>query len=133
MPKKQIRDPKWKHYLNDPNVTVAPAVRFGNMLFISGFTGVDPSTGNLVSPNDMVAQTRQIYRNITDVLKAAGATVDNVVFTTDYITTRKDYNKTAEIRKECFGNSFPASVGIVVKELLRKDAVIEISAVCVLD
>lgn len=133
MGKNQRIDPGWKKYGNHPGLSYAVAVRRGNMLFISGLTGVDPEIGELVSTTDMAAQTRQIYRNIGDVLKAAGATAEDVVQTTDYITTRENYKKTAEVRREFFGDSFPSSVGFVVKELLRKDALIEVSVVAVLD
>ncbi|MHB8783134.1 MAG: RidA family protein [Desulfobacteria bacterium] len=133
MGKNQRIDPGWNKYGNHPELTYASAVRRGNMLFISGITGVNPDTGELVSTTDMVAQTRQIYRNIGDVLKATGATAENVVQTTDYITTRENYKQTAEVRREFFGDSFPSSVGFVVKELLRKDALIEVSVVAVLD
>ena len=133
MEKRQRVDPGWKKYLSNPGLTFSPAVRNGNMLFISGITGVDPNTGRLVNSNDIVAQARQIYRNIGDILEAAGATFDNVVQTIDYITTRENYKKTSEIRREFFGDSFPASAGFVVKELLRKDALIEVTAIALLD
>jgi 2-iminobutanoate/2-iminopropanoate deaminase len=133
MTKRQTFDPGWKKYLSNPDITFSPAVRAGNMLFISGITGVDPNTGKLVDSADIVSQARQIYRNIGDILEAAGAAFENVVQTIDYITTRENYKKTAEIRREFLGNSFPASAGFVVKELLRKDALIEITAIAVLD
>jgi enamine deaminase RidA (YjgF/YER057c/UK114 family) len=129
----QTIDPQWKKYGNNPELTYAPAVRRGNLLFISGLTGVDPETGKLASATDIVEQMRQIYRNIADILKAAGATPKNVVQTTDYITTRENYKNTALIRREFFGDSLPASVGVVVKELLRKDALVEVSVIAVLD
>ncbi len=131
--KKHSIHPVWPHYLNNPKLTYAPAVRVGNFLFVSGLTGVDPSTGNIVGVNDLAAQTRQIFRNLGDILESAGATFDHVVQTTDYITTMENYKNTAEIRREFFGNSLPASVGVVVKDLLRPNALIEISAIAVLE
>lgn len=133
MAKKERIEPGWKKYMNSSALTYATAVRRGNLLFISGITGVDPETGELVGEGDMAAQTRQIYRNIGDVLKAAGATFEDVVQTTDYITTRRNYKETAAVRREFFGGSPPSSVGVVVSELLRKNALIEISAVAVLE
>jgi aminoacrylate peracid reductase len=133
MAKKQYIQPGWAKYLNHPKLTYAPAVRVGNLLFVSGLTGVDPQTGNLVSPGDIVAQMRQIYKNLADILKAAGATPENIVQTTDYITTQENYKKTGDVRREFFGDSRPTSVGVVVKELLRPDALIEVSAIAVMD
>ena len=53
--------------------------------------------------------------------------------TVDYITPTEGYRGTADIRREYFKNGFPAATGIVVKELLRPDALIEIDAIAVLD
>ena len=125
-------DPGWKRYCNDPQLTWATAVRRGNLLFVSGLTGVDPETGELVSATDMVAQARQVYRNLGDVLRAAAATPADIVQTTDYVTTREGYRGTGAVRREFFGAAKPSSVGVVVKELLRKDALIEVSAIAVL-
>ena len=133
MTEKKVINPGWQKYMNHPALTYVPAVQKGNMLFISGLTGVNPETGELVGKDDMEAQTRQIYRNLADILKAAGATFDNIVQTTDYITTRENYGKTGKVRREFFGKSLPASVGFIVKDLLRENAMIEVSAIAVLD
>lgn len=132
MSERTIIRPEWKQYYNDPKLTFAPAVRKGNMLFVSGLTAVDPDTGEIVGKGDIEAQARQIYRNLEAILEAAGATFRDVVKTMDYITTRKDYKKTAAVRREYFGDALPASSAVVVNELLRKDALIEVDAVCVL-
>ena len=63
---------------------------------------------------------------------AAGARPCDVVKTTEFITTTENYHETAEVRREFFGNGFPASTGVVVKRLLRRDALIEIEAIAVI-
>jgi len=133
MDRKKIINPAWKRYMSNPALTYAPAVRMGKMLFISGLTGVDPETGELVSTEDIEAQARQIYRNMADILKASGATFEHVVQTTDYVTTKENYGKTGNVRREFFGNSKPASVGFIVKALLRENALIEVSAIAMID
>ena len=132
MGKKTMVNPGWEHY---SKLTFAPAVRKGNMLFISGQEGsqIDPTTGKPVLRGDMVEQTRVIYEKIKTILEAAGAKFDDVVWTTDYITTKENYKATANIRRHYFGENFPASTGIIVKSLLREEALIEIDAVAVLD
>ena len=132
MSKKTIINPGWERY---KKLTFSPAVRKGNMLFITGMDGSedDPATGRPVVRGDMVEQTRVIYEKIKAVLEAAGASFEDVVWTTDYITTTENYRATAEIRRHYFGESFPASTGIIVKGLLNKDALIEIDAVAMLD
>lgn len=132
MGKKTIINPGWERY---KRLTFAPAVRKGNMLFISGMDGsqVDPATGKPIVRGDVVEQTKVIYEKIKAILETAGASFEDVVCTTDYITTTENYRATAEVRRQYFENSFPASTGIIVKGLLRERALIEIDAVAVLD
>lgn len=132
MGKKIAINPGWEHY---KKLTYAPAVRKGNMLFISGLTAslVDPASGKSITRGNIVEQTTEIYEKMKAILEAAGASFEDVVSTTDYITTTEDYKGTAGVRRHYFGESFPASTGIIVKGLLGQGALIEIDAVAVLD
>ena len=132
MSRKRMINPGWERY---KKLTFAPAVRKGNMLFISGQTGsqIDPATGRLVTNGDIVEQTRIIYEKIKTILQSEGAGFDDIVRTTDYITTTANYKATAEVRRQYFGDNFPASTGVIVKGLLNKDALIEIEAVAMID
>ena len=132
MGKKITINPGWKYY---SNLTYAPAVRKGNMLFIAGQDGAqaDPNTGDLVFSKDILEQTRIIYEKFRDILAAADASFEDVVSTTDYVTTTKNYKATAAVRRQYFGESFPASTGVIVKGLLHNGALIEIDAIAVLD
>ena len=121
-------DPGWPRYAR---YTFPPAVRRGNLLLISGITAVDDD-GTLVGEGDIVAQARYIYRRIEQVLRAAGGTLADVAQTTDYITTTEGYRATAEVRREVFGDRFPAATGVIVAGLLRPGALIEIDAIAVL-
>lgn len=111
--------------------TFSPALRVGPLLFIAGTTAVD-ERGRLVGPGDIVAQTRFIYRKFSVLLAAAGAGFEDVVQTTDYITTTEGYRGTADVRREFFRPPYPTATGVIVKGLLRAGALIEISAVAVL-
>lgn len=111
--------------------TFSPAVRVGNLLFISGTTATDENN-KIVGPGDIVAQTRQIFKKFDKLLIFVGASFDNIVQTTEYITTMEGYRKTAEVRREFFRNVFPAATGVLVSGLLRKEALIEISAIAVI-
>ena len=128
MPKLEIIDP-WAF---TERYTFSPAVRKGNLLFISGLTATD-NRGNIVGPGDIVAQTRNIFEKLEALMAEAGGSMDDIVKTVDYITTKQGYKGTAEVRREYFKNGFPAATGIVVRELLRPDALIEIDAIAVLD
>jgi aminoacrylate peracid reductase len=111
--------------------TFSPAVRAGNLLFISGTTATDEQ-GELVAPGDIVEQTRVIFRKIERLLKAAGGGMEHIVQITDYITTTENYRRTADVRREFFKGPYPTATGVIVHGLLRPGGVIEISAVAVL-
>ena len=81
---------------------------------------------------DIVEQTREIFRKFDRLLRAAGGSCDDIVQTVDYYTTTENYTKTAAVRREFFRTARPTSTGVQVVGLLRKDALIEISAVAVL-
>jgi aminoacrylate peracid reductase len=111
--------------------TFSPAVRAGNLLFISGMTAGDES-GTIVGPGDIAAQTRYIFGKFAKLLTAAGGGFEHIVQTTEYVTTTENYGKTAEVRREFFKGRFPTATGVIVAGLLREGALIEISAVAVL-
>ena len=111
--------------------TFSPALRVGNLLFISGTTATDEG-GQLVAPGDIVGQTRYIYEKFAGLLAASGAGLQHIVETTEYITTTENYRGTAEVRREIFRPPYPAATGVIVAGLLRPGALIEISAVAVL-
>ena len=79
MPELEMIDPGWS-YSN--RYTFSPAVRKGNLLFISGLTATD-ERGNIVGKGDIVAQTRQIFEKIRAILEAAGGSFDDIVNTVD--------------------------------------------------
>ena len=90
--------------------------------------------GNIVGVGEYrCAETRQIFEKMKQVLAAAGGSFDDIVKTVDYITTMDGYKGTADVGREYLQNGFPAATGVVVKELLRPDALIEIEAIAVLD
>ena len=121
-----VTAPKWPK-----SFTFSPAVRAGNLLFISGTTASDEN-GKIVGPGDIVAQTRYIYEKFGKLLASVGADFEHIAQTTEYITTSENYRKTADVRREIFKGRFPASTGVIIKGLLREGALIEISAVAVL-
>ena len=113
-------------------ITFSPAVRAGNLLFISGTTAVDENL-NIDGEGDIVAQTRFIFEKFARLLNEAGATFDNIVETTEYFLTMDDYRRTADVRREFFkGPPYPAATVVLVAGLIRKEALIEIKATAVL-
>lgn len=111
--------------------TYVPALRVGNMVWLSGTTGTDEA-GRITAPGDIEEQTRQIFRKFDGLLRSIGSSCEDIVATTDFFTTTENYKRTAAVRREFFKTNRPTSTGVLVAGLLRKDALIEISAVAVL-
>lgn len=104
------------------------AVRAGGLLFVSGAVPVDPE-GRLVGGDDVVEQARQAFRNIGEVLAAAGCGFRDVVKVTVYLTDVDDRPRINPVRQEVFGQARPASTLVEVGRLAIPGARIEVEAV----
>ena len=103
------------------------AVRWGDLLFVSGVAPVD-AQGKVVS-DDPAAQTRQIFLNMKAILDAAGASFADVLKVTVYLTDVEDRKKINPVRQEFFGAARPASTLIGVQALAIPGMKVEIEAV----
>lgn len=74
-----------------PAGAYSPAVRAGNLIFVSGQVPRDPQTGVLVG-DDVRTQTRQTFANIERVLAAAGASLHDIVSVTAYLARIEDWD-----------------------------------------
>jgi 2-iminobutanoate/2-iminopropanoate deaminase len=104
------------------------AVRFGDLLFISGVPPTD-AKGNVVGGEDVAAQTRQVFRNMQTILQAAGAEFSDILKVTVYLLDVNDRSKINPVRKEFFGPARPASTLIGVSELAIPGMKVEIEAI----
>lgn len=116
------------------NTTAAPAaigpysqaVRAGDYIFTSGQIGLDPLTGRLVE--GVEAQTRQALANLAVILQAAGATFEDVVKTTIFLTDMGDFQTVNMIYASEFAADPPARSTVQVAALPRR-ALVEIEMV----
>ena len=98
---------------------LSPAILVGNTLYLSGATGGDPQTGQLVS-GGFDAEMRQVMSNLKTVLEAADMDLTNVVAVTAYLADMSDYNHFNEIYREYFkAEPLPTRSAVAVKELAR--------------
>lgn len=103
------------------------AVRFGDLLFISGVPPTDES-GRVVS-EDVVAQTRQVFVNMKKILDAAGASFADVLKVTVYLLDVDERARINPVRQEFFGSARPASTLIGISQLAIPGMKVEIEAV----
>ena len=113
--------------LHEPISHYTDAVRWGDLLFVSGVAPLDTDS-RLVS-DDVVEQTRKVFLNMRDILDAAGATFADVLKVTVFLIDVRDRAKINPVRKEFFGSARPASTLIGVKELAMPGMKVEIEAV----
>lgn len=107
------------------------SVLAGNILFISGQLPIDPETGKFAG-NDIKSQTEQSLKNIENILKKIGCTMDSVVKTTVLLNDMGDFAKMNEVYAKFFTKDYPARAAYEVARL-PKDALVEIEAVAVVD
>ena len=107
---------------------IAHGVRVGNTVYVSGQIAFDPQ-GNVVGRDDMEAQTRQVFENIRAVLAEAGATMEDVVKITAFITDMSRYADYAGARAAAFPNNVPASATVATPTLVNDDLLVEVEAV----
>ncbi len=106
------------------------AVRAGNLLFASGQIPIDPETGAMAD-GDITAQTRRVLDNVGAVLKAAGASFDQVVRTTVYLADMNDFPAMNAAYATYFASPAPARTTVQAARL-PKDARVEIDIIAVL-
>jgi len=107
------------------------AVRAGALLFVSGIVPVDGNR-ELVGGDDVVAQARQVFVNMRDVLAAAGCSFADVVKVTIFLTDVNDRPLVNPVRQEVFGETRPASTLVEVPALVIPGAKIEVEAVALM-
>jgi 2-iminobutanoate/2-iminopropanoate deaminase len=82
-------------------------VRAGSQVFISGTTGIDPSTGQMAG-DSVQDQTRQALTNCESILREAGATLDDVVEVGVLLTDPNDFAGMNEEYARWFPSDPPA-------------------------
>jgi len=107
------------------------AVKTGNMVFCSGQIPIDPQTGNFVS-EDVAEQTRQVLKNLSAVLEAAGTNLNNVVKTSVFLADMNDFAAMNEVYAEFFNENKPARATVQAARLPR-DARVEIECIAVIE
>lgn len=106
----------------------SPSVSKNGFIFTSGQVYLTPD-GKLLE-GTIEEQTHQVMKNLKAILEAAGATFDDVVKTTIYVTDMANYAKINEVYATYFKEPYPAREMVCVKEL-PLGANLEISMVAV--
>jgi 2-iminobutanoate/2-iminopropanoate deaminase len=103
-----------------------PAIRAGNLLFVSGQIGIDPATGKL-APGGVAAEAKQLLENLRGLVTAGGSSLDRVLKTTIFLTNIADFAAVNEVYAQYFPSEPPARSTIQVVAL-PGGALVEIEA-----
>ena len=103
------------------------AVKYGDMIFLSGQIPLDPEQMTLVS-DDIDMQIKQVFINLTYVLEASGSSLENILKLNVYLTNLENFTKVNEHMEKIFDKPYPARAAIGINSL-PKDSLIEIDAI----
>ncbi|HSU87763.1 MAG TPA: RidA family protein [Terriglobia bacterium] len=123
-------------YMNPPTLssptgyTHVVQVHGGRTVYIAGQVAFDKS-GNLIGKGDFAAQATQVFENLKLALAAAGATFDNLVKVTTFVTDLSQIQVLREIRAKYYGKNAPASTLVQITQLANPAFMIEIEAIAV--
>lgn len=102
------------------------AIKAGNTVYLSGQIGLDPRTMQMVHGID--SQIHQVFLNLRAVAGAAGASLDDAVKFTVFLTDMANFARVNEIMAGYVRQPYPARSAVAAAALPR-DALVEIEAV----
>jgi enamine deaminase RidA (YjgF/YER057c/UK114 family) len=114
----------------------AIAVSGGRLLFIAGQVAIDENN-QLIGPGDFSAQMQQVFKNLAAILGSAGASFENVVKFTTYLTGSQNLSNFYDKRREIFAEiypqgRYPTNTLVVIDQLAQEEWLIEVEAVAAL-
>jgi enamine deaminase RidA (YjgF/YER057c/UK114 family) len=108
----------------------------GRLLFLAGQTGSD-AEGHITAPGDVVAQYKQILRNIQTVVYSAGGSMTDITKLNIFVRDRDDYlahlKPLGQVHRAFFGSYYPAMALFEISRLFQDDALIEIEGMAVIE
>ena len=105
----------------------SPAIRTGQLLFVSGQVPLDPATGQMIE-GDITAQARRVLDNIGALLTSGGGSFADVVRTTIFLADMNDFAAVNDVYGQYFSEPYPARATVQVARL-PKDARVEIDVI----
>jgi 2-iminobutanoate/2-iminopropanoate deaminase len=108
----------------------SPAVKVGNLVFISGQLPVDPATGEIAG-DDIEVQTKRSLENLKAVLKPYALDFNHIVKVTIFLQNMDDFSKVNKVYSDYFKGEFPARSCVEVSRL-PKGAKIEIEGMAII-
>ncbi len=109
-----------------PGIPYSAGMKIGDFVFVSGQVGATDNNGKIIE--GIEAQTRQVLERLKGVLEAGGASLDDVVKTTVFITNAADFTKMNEVYAGYFPDNPPAR-STVIAGLAKPEMLVEIECI----
>lgn len=105
-------------------------IKDAKIIFTTGQIALDKN-GQVVAPDDIEKQTEFVFESLQQILKEAGASLDDVVKATIYVTDINDFPKISSIRNKYFKSAEPVSTLVEVSKLVKDGCKVEIEVIAV--
>ena len=103
----------------------------GRIVWLAGQVGAADGSGNSLA-GDFEGQVREVFSRLNQTLEEAGGSLADIVTMTVFITDARYGDRFTELRKEIFGDNFPASALITVAGLARPEMLVEVQGIAVI-
>jgi enamine deaminase RidA (YjgF/YER057c/UK114 family) len=100
----------------------------GKIVWLAGQVGAADATGKSLA-GDFDGQVREVFSRLGQTLAEAGGTLADMVTMTVFITDARYGDRFTQLRKEIFGDNFPASALITVAGLARPELLVEVQGI----
>lgn len=107
-------------------------IRIGDaeIIFTTGQIAMDRD-GNVLHPNDPAKQAEFVFESLQKILNQAGASLDDVIKATIFVTDMSDFGEISKVRNRYFSKSEPVSTLVEVSNLVKGGCRVEIEVIAV--
>lgn len=99
-----------------PSGHYSQAIVHNNIVYVSGQLPIDPKTGEK-RISSIEEQTEQALKNLSEILKAAGCNINQVIKTTVYISDIELWDRVNAVYSRFFGEHRPARAVVPTRNL----------------
>src|SRR6266700_4185460 len=104
----------------------------GKTIWLAGQVAIEDALGKSLA-GDFDGQVREVFSRLGKMLQEAGGALADMVTMTVFITDARNGDRFTELRKEIFGDNFPASALITIAALARPELLVEVQGIAVID
>lgn len=103
----------------------------GRIVWLAGQVAIEDASGRSLAA-DFDGQVREVFARLGRTLEEAGGTLADMVTMTVFITDARLGDRFTQLRREIFGDNFPASALITVAGLARPEMLVEVQGIAVI-